>query len=728
MSGDLRLESIELHYGCLHGRQRFPGTREPTVIVGSNGSGKSTLIEAVVRTLFGFNRREPDARLMQERRRPWKGGRFRAVLLLEDAEGRLAVERDFETNDVVVSRPAGGEELYRGEANPAAPSSSDQRGYRELLRSVIGLVELEDYERTACIQQGHMLETELTQDLLRIAAGGHADVEAAGESVRGRFHELTLEPINAEERRRRKKGRVEQLAAELDELEDGIAAARRSEAERSPLLAALEAIEGALIELRGSVRRLEREHAALSRLRVLEEREEASLQRIRGLEDAQKDLREAIWKAESAADESGKRPFPEAYPEDYLERLAALEEGLWPRLEEMQAARDARSAVTDAVDWAQPSGRAGSLTLGGVLLAAGASAVGVGEGTLRVFGLVAALAGAAILIRGLRGLVGRRRAEDSATLELTRIESEIEALGRRVEEKLAGLPAAGDTSPETLPERRREYAVFRSAQDRAADAERRLAEAHRRTERTLASREAEETRVRAEPGADDGSGGIHAARALLSSLDSALSSERNDRLAPTRLELERERSEFEELPEDARAAFRKTDAEMEEKRQELTLKEAEERELRERFLAVPRPDESSLALEGRLEPLRTALAEASREAGAYRRAHGLLVDAYAEFRETDQERLLRHIDAHLTVLGDRKMGPVVAPDDLDSALRSVTGNCTWLCSRSGWERPISSRAWPCGCRCSWMIRSCTSTPTEPRRSGMFSARSRESGR
>jgi hypothetical protein len=529
MSGDLRLESIELHYGCLHGRQRFPGTREPTVIVGSNGSGKSTLIEAVVRTLFGFNRREPDARLMQERRRPWKGGRFRAVLLLEDAEGRLAVERDFETNDVVVSRPAGGEELYRGEANPAAPSSSDQRGYRELLRSVIGLVELEDYERTACIQQGHMLETELTQDLLRIAAGGHADVEAAGESVRGRFHELTLEPINAEERRRRKKGRVEQLAAELDELEDGIAAARRSEAERSPLLAALEAIEGALIELRGSVRRLEREHAALSRLRVLEEREEASLQRIRGLEDAQKDLREAIWKAESAADESGKRPFPEAYPKDYLERLAALEEGLWPRLEEMQAARDARSAVTDAVDGAQPSGRAGSLTLGGLLLAAGASAVGVGEGTLRVFGLVAALAGAAILIRGLRGLVGRRRAEDSATLELTRIESEIEALGRRVEEKLAGLPAAGDTSPETLPERRREYAVFRSAQDRAADAERRLAEAHRRTERTLASREAEETRVRAEPGADDGSGGIHAARALLSSLDSALSRGRSSR-------------------------------------------------------------------------------------------------------------------------------------------------------------------------------------------------------
>jgi DNA repair exonuclease SbcCD ATPase subunit len=680
MSGDLRLESIELHYGCLHGRQRFPGTNEPTVIVGSNGSGKSTLIEAVVRTLFGFNRREPDARLMQERRRPWKGGRFRAVLVLEDAEGRLAFERDFETNEVVVSRPAAGEELYRGEANPAAPSSSDQRRYRELLQNVVGLVELEDYERTACIQQGHMLETELTQALLRIAAGGHADVEAAGESVRGRYHELTLEPINTEERRRRKKGRVERLAAELDELEGRIAVVRRSEAERSPLLAALEVIEGELVELRGSVRRLEREHAALSRLRVLEEREEASLQRIRRLEDVQKDLREAIWKAESAADEIGKRPLPEAYPEDYLERLAALEEGLWPRLQELQAARDARSAVADGEAEAQPSGRAGGLALGGVLLAAGASAAGVGEGTLRLLGLVAALAGTAILIWGLRGRAGRRRAEDSETLELTRIDSEIEVLGRRVEEKLAGLPAAGDISPETLPERRREYAVFRSALGRAADAERRLAEAHRRTERTLASREAEEAQVRAEPGVDEASGGIQAARALMSSLEASLSSERNDGLAPTRLELERERSELEELPVDARAAFRKTDLEMEEKRRELTAKEAEERELRERFLAVPRPDESSLALEGRVEARRTALAEARREAGAYRRAHGLLMDAYGEFRETDQERLLRHIDGHLSVLGDRKMGPVVAPDDLDSALLMYGGRSLALAS------------------------------------------------
>lgn len=678
MSADVLFQSIELDYGCLHGRHKLPDKNEPTVVVGSNGSGKSTLVEAIVRTLFGFNRREPEARLLQERRRPWKGGRFRAVLLLGDSEGRLAVERDFETNQVVVSRPASGEELYRGEANPGAPASSDQRAYRELLQSVVGLVELEDYQQTACVQQGHMLETQLTQDLLRIAAGGHTDVEAARESVRGRYHELTLESIGAGERRRRKRGQVERLAAELDELEGRIGAARRAESERSPLLAAREEIEGELLGLRQGVRRLEREHAALSRLRVLEEREEASLQRIRRLEEAQTELREAIWKAESAAGETAERPLPTAYPEDYLERLAALEEGLWPRLAEMRAAREACSAEGEAAGGAGTHGGAVGLALGGVLLAAGALTLVLAEATPRLLGLAASLAGAVLIIRALRARWARLRAEESAARERARIDSEVAVLERRVEEKLAGLPAQQDTTPETLAERRREFAAWRSARDRAADAGRQLGEARGRAERTLASRRADTP----PPGREsmEGEAGTRAARALLSELDAALSAERNDVLAPTRLELERERSEIEELPEDAREAFGRTDVELDRKRRELTLGEAEERKLREKLLAVPRPEDSSLALEGQREALTEALTEARREAGAYRRAHGLLVDAYEEFRETDQERLLGHIDAHLKVLGAGRMGPVVAPDDLDSARLMYAGRPLVLAS------------------------------------------------
>ncbi|MEE9575891.1 MAG: AAA family ATPase, partial [Gemmatimonadota bacterium] len=70
MSGVVRFVSLDLDYGCHHGRYRFPVKSAPTVILGSNGSGKSTLVDALVRTIYGFNRRESDARRAQEHRRP----------------------------------------------------------------------------------------------------------------------------------------------------------------------------------------------------------------------------------------------------------------------------------------------------------------------------------------------------------------------------------------------------------------------------------------------------------------------------------------------------------------------------------------------------------------------------------------------------------------------------------------------------------------------------------
>ena len=100
-------------------------------------------------------------------------------------------------------------------------------------------------------------------------------------------------------------------------------------------------------------------------------------------------------------------------------------------------------------------------------------------------------------------------------------------------------------------------------------------------------------------------------------------------------------------------------------------------ELRDASLGVAARFYLAIAL-GSAGPLGESVAK--REAGAYRRAHGLLTDAYEEFRETDQERLLRHIDGHLSVLGDRKMGPVVAPDDLDSALLMYGGRSLALAS------------------------------------------------
>ncbi len=690
----LRFESLELDYGCLHGRYRFPSKGEPIVVVGSNGSGKSTLVDGLVRTLFGFNRREPDARQQQEHRRPWKGGAFRAVLELADAAGRLSITRDFETHEVIVSRPATGEELLRGEANPAAPTSSNQREYRQLLETVVGLVELSDYERTACIHQGRLLETALAQDLLRIAAGGHADVEAARVAIRGRYHELTLAPIEPGGSRRRKAGALERLEAELEKLDSRLEATRRAEDERAPLLHAGAALAADLDRLREDVRRLEERHAALARLRVLQGREETSLQRIQHLEEAEKELRETIWKVEAADDRSDVR----AFPPDYLERLASLEE-LWPRLDEVRAAQ--AIAEREPVQTEAATGRAasGRLAAGAVLVAVGAVLVGLGEGWVRAWGAALALAGVGLVGLALRSRAVDQPPGDRVVVERGRGDLNIEAIESRIESRLEGLPGREELTPETLADRRREFAAWRSNRDRLEETERRLREATGRAIRTLgsgrpngpaelpdpsASGRADEPAELPEPSpsAPDGSreGAIAAGRRLLSQLEATLSCERNDVLAPTRIELERERSAVGETETDAREAFGLADRELQERRLQLTAKVEDERDIQRRLLDLGRPEESSVALMGARRAVESSLIEARREAAAYAGAWALLEEAYEEFRETDQERLVGHIDAHLAVLGGGRLGPLVVPGDLDSASLLYAGRPVALSS------------------------------------------------
>ncbi len=675
MSEPLRFEVIDLDYGCHHGRFRVAGKAGPTVIVGSNGSGKSTLVEAIVRTLFGFNRQKPDARRQQEQRRPWKGGRFRAGLMIRDREGSISFERDFDSNEVIVVRPASGEELYRGEANPAAHASGDQRRFRELLSGLIGLVDLAGYERTACIGQGHMLETRLAEDLLKIAAGGHSDIEAARGAVSDRYRELTLAPIGRSERRRRKPGRLEELEADVERLEAELRVVRQAETERAPLVQELRELESDLAESRSDVQRLEEERDALSRLRMLEERADASGERIRRLEGAQQDLREAIWKAQQAGTRIEGLPGRDVYPEDYLERLAALEEGLWPQLQALERRREA--GATEDRDGGETAIGAGGLleiALGAALLGVGGLASGLGWGGSPAPGLIGAIAGLVLIWLGTRRRRERRSGVRDAAVELGRVESDLESLRARVSAKLDGLPDREAVSPATLTERRSLFAEWRSAWDAVEQSERRLGDARKRAERALdgGPRDA----------AAEGSGASPVERAgeVLTALEDAVSSERSDVLAPTRLAVDRERAAADGLPEDVGASFLKVDERLKSGRAALAAQQDRERELQHRLSALPKPAESSLALDERREALSKRVDEARAEAGAYREAHRLLVDAYEEFRETDQERLVEHVDRHLSALGDGKIGPLSVPDNLESARLMYRGRPLQLAS------------------------------------------------
>ena len=167
---------------------------------------------------------------------------------------------------------------------------------------------------------------------------------------------------------------------------------------------------------------------------------------------------------------------------------------------------------------------------------------------------------------------------------------------------------------------------------------------------------------------------------LLTAVKQTISAERNDVMAPTRLALERERAEVERLPQDVSAAFRETDRDLQDKRTRLEEGETQLREVRRRLIALPRPEESSLALEARRQAMEEDLQAARGEARAYSLAYELFVDAYEEFRATDQERLVEHIDACLAALGGGELGPLAVPDDLSSAELRYAGRTLPLAS------------------------------------------------
>jgi energy-coupling factor transporter ATP-binding protein EcfA2 len=251
----IRFERIELDYGRHSGVFTLvpPGDRtapvatngsgngagtprgRPFVILGPNGAGKTTLLEAIVRTLFGFRRTTKAGRDTHERRRPWAGGPYGARVTVRTGEGRFTYERDFETDMVRVMSETRDAPLFEAEANPSR-SGEKVRRYREILRQTIGIAELDSYRKTAWVSQGGLLDTGISVDLLRVAAGGHTDVESAQKRLKKEYGALTTEPIAPGASRRRTPGELERLDAEIESLEAELARARALEERRAPLV------------------------------------------------------------------------------------------------------------------------------------------------------------------------------------------------------------------------------------------------------------------------------------------------------------------------------------------------------------------------------------------------------------------------------------------------------------------------------------------------------------
>jgi DNA repair exonuclease SbcCD ATPase subunit len=672
MSG-VRYDFVELAYGRHAGRVEFDEVDAPFLIVGSNGTGKSTIIEALVRSLYGFRRLRREERRGHRRRRPWTGAQYRAMVGLSGPEGSLTFDRDFESDEVVVRRVGEEPPLFEGEANLARAGETSRR-YRDVLRRQFGLGDLDAYERTGCIQQGGLIRTELSEDLLRVAAGGHADVESAQRRLRREYHDLTLEPLAEGEARRRKLGRLERLQEQVTELETRARDARAAEERRAPLARERDRLKGEIAGTQTEIEELEAAFESVSELETLRTAEEASQGSVRQLESAGHELDEAMARFDLLQTRDlGQED--RVYPDDFLGRIAALEKGLWPRRDRLDATLgNLRGRLADV---AAP-GREAHMRL---LAPAAAAVIGVWllaqsmtlpGGLLLLLGVAT---GAALWAR-VHGLAAERaRLAD----ELHRADEESRDLEDRIEALLSDVPDGDSLTPDTVPRRRREFERQMAELRQLADAERSLRNAMDRANRVLEAETTAKSEVDAEEDATDrdpvrdvrrtggATGLVDRGRHLLKDIQRAVSNERDERLAPLKVRLlEASRRSF-SLP----AGVDATGAAVRAALQELRARNGELQEelagAERRIAYEGRPGQSALALEREIEQLREQLEAVGRRAAAYREASALITHAYEAFRSTDQERLLSAISRHLAEISNGELGPLETEEGLETA-------------------------------------------------------------
>ena len=680
MSQDVRFERLELEYGCHSAGFDLSKRGAPFVILGPNGCGKTTILEALLRTLYGFSRRKPKERTTFEERRPWGGGAYRAAVELEGPEGRLLFARDFETDEVRVMRRGEAEPVFEGEANPAG-TGEKAREYRRLLRRALGLPDLDAYDRTASVTQGGLLRTTLSEDILQIAAGGHADVESARETLRDRYYAITVEPISPDERKRRRAGEIERLHRQREELRGRAEQARAAEARRAPLARRRDEIRVRLAHAEADVSTLEAAFEGLSELESLRAAHDAAQERLRQLEELRRELDEALAHLDLFERRVGLDSAYASFPDDYLERLGALLDGLWPHehslVEECRRHRERLDRIGTPGPISLVGLVAGLLAalVGGLLFRAGSE---VGGALILLIG-----AGAA----GFAG-VGRSRRRRSRRREgevLEDAERRLEEVRERIRRRLESVPEAASLTPETLPDRRRAFERDRAEQKMVEEARVSLRSL---MDRAGAALERAETARGTEPDAE-ASGPRSATRderlldrtrELLSELAAAASLERDEKLAPLKLQLrDASRSSF-ALPDGVPAESAAVRARLRARREELRRAQEELTAAERRLAYEGRPAESSLSIRSRLAELDRRDVALRRTAEAYRHAFRLVSEAYEEFRRTDQERLVDSVSRYLARATRGDLGPLVAPAGLESARLDAGGRIVPLSS------------------------------------------------
>lgn len=631
------IRSVGLSFGAQTGCSTFRDSDRPILIAGPNGSGKTTLVEGILRTLFGFDRRRGSDAARLEARRPWSGEAMTGEVTVQLAGEEVRIRRDFATDRVRVDSPAGGVEHFDGDGNPGA-SNQEARQYRGILTEVLGVPDLDAYRRTLFVAQGGLPSTSLGEHLLRVAAGGHARVDAARREIAESHRSITRRPIHPAARGAVNPRELEKLDDEIKALEARLGSAREAGERRGPLATERDHVAEKLAELDEQIRRLEEARGVLVRTDAVELESRHLREWSRKLDRAANQLRRRAEEVSAAAAGVEDARRPGVYPDDFQERLARV---------------DVRWADLGSLDQRPPWW---PLLLGILAVVVGAALFSAGYGTW-----AAVAAGVGVLAMAAWGVlrldVGRRR----------------RSLRARVARDLEGVPEAESLKPETRDRHLARFLGQRSATRRLEDARWELAQAVREA-RTLL-RDARESGVRTESGSGRDGFGTEASPAVrrLGETLLATAASTRDRLAQGRYELERVVDASLGLPDGVPPTESGVADALMARRAERNRVQRDLQQIGQQLLERGTPAESTAALEAALEELVPRREALLRKAEVLEAAHALVTDAYDAFRDHDQDRLVTFVSEHAERLTDGLAGPIVVEEVLEDARVQLNG-------------------------------------------------------
>ena len=181
-----------------------------SLILGPNEAGKSTLVTAIKAVLFGL--KSSDVTDL----RPWNSrnefkGEIHLVAIDEETEKKYIIERNFESNKVIVTDSSNEEPvvLFNDEANPAARQSNQaMHKYRAIIHDTLQFPAEDLFTATACVDQLEM-ETAIDEQTRHLLTGSaSADYSSVIIELENEYFELTRENYQQQQRNKNNDRRI----------------------------------------------------------------------------------------------------------------------------------------------------------------------------------------------------------------------------------------------------------------------------------------------------------------------------------------------------------------------------------------------------------------------------------------------------------------------------------------------------------------------------------------